>query len=163
MFRLHTWTFKHMELENWMSSPHSRSNFLKCKNNSKKENVNIKTSHNILFSWFFHWVVVGITKKQNWYTWKIGKYKVINYLNVITWVNESLWLANKTDHFVLLTFFGGHCICGMFTSPNKILNHLEAMIFLMNFVMQPKWYSSIGRFGQNGYKPNMKYKNITII
>jgi hypothetical protein len=63
---------------------------------------------------------------------------VINYLNVITWVKKSLWLANKIDHFVLQAFFGGHCIWGMFTSPNRILNHLEAMNFLMNFMMQPK-------------------------
>ncbi len=87
---------------------------------------------------------------------------MINYLNVITWVNKSLWLVNKTNHFVLHAFFGGHCIWGMFTSPNKFLNHLEAIIFLMNFVVQPKWYSSIGRFGQNGYKPNMKYKKIIL-
>jgi hypothetical protein len=69
---------------------------------------------------------------------KLEKYNMINYLIVITWVNKSLWLANKTNNFVLLTLFGGHCIWGMFTSPNRILNHLEAMIFLMIFAMQPK-------------------------
>lgn len=31
---------------------------------------------------------------------------MINYLNAITWVNKLLWLANKTDHFVLQAFFG---------------------------------------------------------
>jgi hypothetical protein len=53
--------------------------------------------------------VGGITKKQNWINMKIWKMQSEKLFNVISWVNKSLWLANKTDHFVL-SLFGGHCI-----------------------------------------------------